>query len=42
MKMLEDDQKEIDRKAEIMGTSHDEVSAMTMIAWEGSARVGKP
>lgn len=44
MKMLDDDRREDDRKAEIMGTRRDEVSAMTMMAWEDrvAQELGKP
>lgn len=44
MKMLDDDRKENDRKAEIMGTPRVEVSAMTIMAWEDrvSRELGKP
>jgi hypothetical protein len=44
MKMLDDDRRENDRKAEIMGTHRDQVSAMTMMAWEDrvARELGKP
>lgn len=44
MKMLDDDRKENGRKAEIMGTPRDQVSAMTMMAWEDriARELGKP
>lgn len=44
MKMLDDDKRENDRKAEIMGTPRDQVSAMTMMAWKDrvARELGKP
>jgi hypothetical protein len=44
MKMLDDDRKEGDRKAEIMGTPRDQVSAMTLMVWKDrvARELGKP
>jgi hypothetical protein len=44
MEMLEEDQKRQDRKEEIMGTTHDQISAMTLMAWQGRVAqiLGKP
>jgi len=44
MKMLDDDKREGDRKAEIMGTPRDQVSAMTLMAWKDrvARELGKP